>query len=647
MTLQQIVEIFGDGNFKLCEGKRAIDANLYTAEQAQNWLAVGCTTVGLWCPEGFVFVDIDDVEQAKILDKLTNTIKCRTPHGMHFYFRTSKQVRQAVKAHTPIGLRVDTRTAGKGYCLLPYNCNDREWISGSLEELPEWLVPLQLSNKAPEYIIPGAKSGDGRNDALTRQIMRLRKEGFSEEQIRHCIDLINDFVWGEPLSKEEIEGVFTHTSAYTPYKSSSDRLDFCLYNDKGSVCGINHKALVDHMIENYPMFTLGDTVYWYSDGVFAPNNLTIKDRIKVLIAEPKYQKQSQINEIFNLLKDDLRILVEDSACNPYKNFINFTNGMYSIDDQVLYPHDPRYMSTVQIPHKYEENDLAQDDIQLVDFLRRTAVPDDDIRMLLDYMAYSLTVLNNKKCFLCLVGGSNTGKSTLINMVNALTGKKNRSSLSIQDMSVRFYPAQLKDKLINTCADNSSLSLNDIGNLKKITGNDEIMYEDKGCKPYFFLPFAKLWFSFNTLPLQLEDKSDAFWERLRILEMNNKIVLNQTYVDDLCSPESISAIIPVLCKRLKGMKKVEPSRNSRMLSDKLRADSDTVHAFVASQIVKSLNYQDFIPKQEMYEMYSRFCAREDCAPYKRKNFYRSLEALGFVQMNNGDQQVYVGVKKFSK
>jgi phage/plasmid-associated DNA primase len=169
------------------------------------------------------------------------------------------------------------------------------------------------------------------------------------------------------------------------------------------------------------------------------------------------------------------------------------------------------------------------------------------------MAYSMTVDNTKKCFMCLVGGSNTGKSTLINVVNAIVGKENNSSLSIQDMSQRFYPAQLKDKLTNTCADNSSNSLNDIANLKKITGNDQIMHEDKGSTPYFFLPFAKLWFSFNTMPLQLEEKSDAYYERMRIAEMNNKIILTQRYVDDLVSPESISAIIPILCRRLKGLK----------------------------------------------------------------------------------------------
>lgn len=642
MNLDTLVSIFGDGNFKLCEGKKAIDGSWYSKEQAEDWLNRG-GTIGLWCPQGFVIVDIDDQEQAEILNGLTNTLKCRTPHGMHFYFRTGEQIQQVVKGHTPIGLRCDTRVANKGYCVLPYNCKDREWIDGEVEDLPFWVSPLHIPSKAEEFIQVGAKSGDGRNDSLIRHIMRLRKEGFTEVQISTTLDIINRKVWGEPLEDSELDGILAHAKSYTPYAKKSDH-DFCLYNDKGTTCGINHKALVDYMVENYPMFTLGGIIYFYRDGVFSPNTLAVKDLIKTLIAEPKYQKQGQINEIFNLLMDDIRIAVTDSVCNPYKNFINFQNGMYDIESQRLYPHDPRYMSTIQIPNEYWENELKPEDIQLVDFLKRTKLPNDDINMILDYIAYCMTVQNTKKAFMCLVGGSNTGKSTLINMINALIGKQNVSALSIQDMAVRFYPAQLKDKLVNACADNSSLALNDIGNLKKITGNDEIMYEDKGCKPYFFLPFAKLIFSFNTLPLQLEERSDAFYERIRILEMNNKIELTQTYVDDLCSSESISAIIPVLCKRLKGMKKIKPSKNSTRLTEKLRSESDSIHSFVTSQLEITNNMADYIAKDEIYELYSRFCLKDDRVPYKRLNFYGGLNAVGLVEMKNGNQQVYIGVKR---
>lgn len=644
MTLQELTKIFGDNHFKLCRGKKAVDGNLHTAAEAAAWLENG-GAVGLWCPPGYIIIDIDDAQQAAIVDKLTNTLKCKTPHGMHFYFRTDRGIPQVVKGHTPIGVRCDTRTSGKGYCLLPYNCPDREWIDGSVEEIPFWIVPLHIPSKAEEYIQIGAKNGDGRNDSLLRQIMRLRKEGLPDDQILSVLHIINSHVWSDPLPEKELNEVFAHANNYTPFAKNS--LDFCLYNEKGNVCGINHKALVDYMVETYPMFTLGGIIYFYKNGVFTPNPLAVKDVIKTLIGDAKYQKQSQINEIFNLLMDDLRIAITDSMCNQYKNMINFKNGMFDIESQQLYPHDPRYLSTIQIPNEYVPNNIAPDDIQLMDFLKQARLPQDDVDMILDFIAYCMTVQNGMKCFMCLVGGSNTGKSTLIKMINSLIGKQNISALSIQDMSVRFYPAQLKDKLVNSCADNSSIALQDIGNLKKITGDDEIMYEDKGCKPYFFTPFAKLIFSFNTLPLQLEEKSDAFYTRIRILEMNTKIVLTQTYVDDLCSPESISGMIPVLCRRLKGLKQIKPSQNSRNLAERLRSESDSIHSFVTTQIKQTGEYQDYIAKDTLYEMYSRFCLQDDRTPHKRMHFFRNLEVMGLIPVKNGNQFVYVGIKNCQK
>ena len=473
--------------------------------------------------------------------------------------------------------------------------------------------------------------------------MRLRKEQYSDESIKQILYIINHYVWAEPLPDSEIEGILNHANEYTPFTKQNGEQDFCLYNDKGTVSGINHKALVDYMVQTYPMFTLGGIIYHYKDGVFTPNTLEVKAIIKNLIGVPKYQRQGQINEIFNLLMDDLRLSITDSLCNQHKHLLNFKNGMFDIESQQLLPHSPHYLSTIQIPHEYIPNELSPEDIQLVDFLRQTKLKQDDIDMILDYIAYCLTTQNGMKCFMCLVGGSNTGKSTLIKMVTSLIGKHNMSALSIQDMAVRFYPAQLKDKLVNACADNSSIALDDIGNLKKITGDDEIMYEDKGCKPYFFTPFSKLLFSFNTLPLQLEEKSDAFYERIRILEMNTKIVLTQTYVDDLCSPESVSSIIPVLCKRLRGLKKIKPSKNSKLLSDRLRAESDSIHSFMTTRVSRTGDYVDYVAKDTLYNEYSRFCMQEDRAPHKRMMFYRQLEVLGFSPVKNGNQEVYVGIK----
>jgi hypothetical protein len=61
-------------------------------------------------------------------------------------------------------------------------------------------------------------------------------------------------------------------------------------------------------------------------------------------------------------------------------------------------------------------------------------------------------------------------------------------------------------------------------------------------------------------------------------------------------------------------------------------------------VKSTDYADFIEKDDLYDMYTRFCMKEDRQPHKRINFNRSLEALGFTCMKHENQYVYIGIRK---
>jgi hypothetical protein len=172
---------------------------------------------------------------------------------------------------------------------------------------------------------------------------------------------------------------------------------------------------------------------------------------------------------------------------------------------------------------------------------KTQLPKEDIMMLLKYMAYCLTLDYGLKTFMILCGQSNTGKSVLIRFFETMVGRQNVSSLSMHELNMRFYPSQLYNRLLNSCADNSSLPLSSIENLKKITGGDQIMHEKKGKEPFFFVPFCKLIFSFNQLPLQLEEKSNAFYKRMRILFMNTELFLNNEYVNDLCSEEGVSEV----------------------------------------------------------------------------------------------------------
>ena len=78
------------------------------------------------------------------------------------------------------------------------------------------------------------------------------------------------------------------------------------------------------------------------------------------------------------------------------------------------------------------------------------------------------------------------------------------------------------KLLNACADIPCKAMENTDVLKKAVGEDTLIYEKKGQDAIHFHSYAKLLFSTNEMPQNLENKSDAFYRRLLILDMNRVV-----------------------------------------------------------------------------------------------------------------------------
>src|SRR5690606_24484972 len=116
------------------------------------------------------------------------------------------------------------------------------------------------------------------------------------------------------------------------------------------------------------------------------------------------------------------------------------------------------------------------------------------------------------------------------------------------------------------------------------------------------------FSFNELPLQVEERSDAFWGRIRILEMKTPLTITQRYYDDLLSDESITAIIPILCKIAKNLTSISRSENSERLAIQLREESDSAKGYFDNELEVTKNVKDFMTKIDLLTDYTAYCMR---------------------------------------
>ena len=553
---------------------------------------------------------------------------CKTPKGLHLYFKSTKEYPQRVGMVLPFGLKCDFRCANKGYVILPWGSANRSFNKcREISELPPEFTPLIGCKDS----LLNLKEGDGRNSTLFTHLMAYKNRGATDEDIEEMADLINRFVFREPMDKKELDQIVENTKKYEAEEGFDN--PYVIYTDKGKPSQINSRAVCDYSVNEGSLFVIGGECYQYKGGVYTESSSYVRNTIKNMVGYDNLIQQSKIVECYRLLVDDTRIQRSSSELNQDSNLINFKNGVWNIKQKKLLPHDSKYLQTIQIPHEVKDY-VPFTETHLYDFFKKTKLPKSDIKMMLKYIAYCMTTDFGLKTFMMLVGQSNTGKSVLIRFVENLVGKQNTSALAMHELNVRFYPSQLYGKLLNSCADNKTLPLSSIENLKKITGGDLIMHEKKGKEPFFFTSFAKLLFSFNQLPLQLEEKSNAFYKRMRVLMMNNELFLNNEYVDELCSDESVEEVIPYLLSLLP-LTEIPRTAMSDSCVESLRQDSDSIHAFLSTYCDDDPD--STISKNEIYQKYSDFCIGSGRESHKKHKFMRYMRSLGYMETRNKNRE----------
>lgn len=627
MELSEFNNLVGGDSYVRCSGKKRMDTAIVDEGLAESHIFSG-GQIGWWVKSGYIIVDIDEgKEQAlKIVKKLgLKTLMMKTPKGLHLYFKTDKEYPQRVGMVLPCGLKCDYRCANKGYVVLPWGSADRSFNKcRQIAELPLEFTPMMNRKES----LLDLKEGDGRNATLFAHLMAYKNRGANASQIEKMAEAINSIIFSEPMAQSELDKIVENTKKYEAQQQGEN--PYLLYNSKGVATGINQRAICDYFVNRGDIFVLGGDCYQYRDGVYSEASSYVRNTIKDMIMVDHLISQSRIMDCYRLIIDDTRIQRDDSQINYDKNLINFKNGVWDIKQNKLIPHDSKYLQTIQIPHEvglykpFTETRLYQ-------FFKLTKLPKEDVKMLLKYMAYCMTLSHGLKTFMVLCGQSNTGKSVLLRFFETLIGSKNTTSISMHELSMRFYPAELYGRLLNSCGDNGSLPLSSIENLKKITGGDPIMHEKKGKTPFFFVPFCKLIFSFNQLPLQLEEKSNAFYKRMRILFMNNELHLNDEYVNNLCSNESVEEIIPYLLSLLP-VTEIPRTAKSNKLVESLRQDSDSIHAFIAKHCIN--DPEGTVPKQSLYEAYAQFCMDAGRECHKKHGFIRNLRSMGYTEVREG-------------
>lgn len=553
-------------------------------------------------------IDIDDFEQSEILFKIVQEMKlqCRvyqTTRGKHFLFINDKLETNKIRTKLACGLTADIKIGTKNsYSILKYNNKEREIIydCDEYETVPKWLVPVKSSIDFLEM-----ESGDGRNQTFFNYILTLQSNDFSIDEVRECINIINDYLLKDPLDESELNTILRDEAFKKPMFFKNGKFQF----DKFAIYLKN----MHHIVR------INGQLHIYHDGIYVPGQLEIEAAMIEHIPNLNRSKRTEVLSYLDVLTR------QNTRPSPAK-YIAFKNGIYDVEDDRLIDFSPEIIITNKVNFNYNPDAASE---LLDNTLDKLSCNDKNVRALLEEaVGYCFYRRNELRKSFILTGDKKNGKSTYLSMLKELLGDDNTAALDLNELGDRFSSASLFGKLANIGDDIGDDFIANPSIFKKIVSGDPIKGEKKGQNEFFFAPYCKLLFSANNIP-RMKDKSGAVLSRLVIIPFDARFSKDDPDFDPyikykLIEPDVLEYLIVLGIEGLKRILKNNAFTKSDKVQRSIEEYEETNNPI--QLFFKEVDADDIEnePTKEIYKMYSEFCLANAFNPMSNIEFSKQVK-----------------------
>ena len=406
------------------------------------------------------------------------------------------------------------------------------------------------------------------------------------------------------------------------------------------------------IMHNQRFVTMMDTneIYHYDSGIYRKNgDALIRQETEKMLVDVRVSYLSTCHlsgEIIGHIQRNT--FKERNGVEPPLNLLCLQNGILDINAMQLLPFTPDRFFVAKLPVGYDPIARCPNfEKFLNDVLSKNDVP--IIQELFGYCLYRDYPVQKIVMFL---GEGSNGKSTILNVLEALIGRNNCSNLPLQQLTDgRFAVANLYGKFVNKFADLDSFDLEQTGVLKMLVGNDTFEADRKFKETINFRNYAKMVFSCNTLP-RTKDRTDAFYRRWIIIPFMKKFEganCDIHLLEKLTTPEELSGILNyslIGLKRLLEQGAFTGTRTTEEIRETYDRLSDPIKAFKLDMLYTSA--EAWIEKSRLYAAYVSYCNDKVIpAESKIKFSKRLVEEIrihDYFRLINGQQrECWMGVK----
>ena len=600
--------------------------------------------VAMIIPDGYVVLDFDLEHEAKIMLDIIEGLNIQTKvmktnRGIHVWFRSDDQMKNFILSRLAIGLHADCKSGVNGdkvsYVMIKRYGEMRDYIGKCLwkdvPHIPKWLkvVPAPADGK---YDFQDMEDGDGRNHTLFTYIAYLQNNGFSRDEVKETIKIINKYILQDPLPQYELQNVLRDEAFL-----SDEKVEEQLMEKEG----FQHNYFGDILIDTFNIITVNDQMFVYENGYYQQDERIIEQKmIELFPAIKNFQR----NEVLSYIKIQTHRHGSDLKVNPY--IINLQNTRMDIRTGKLLEFTPEAIEFDRIPVDYNPDAYSP---ELDAMLNRVFLGDKDVLKLFDEMVGYMLLKNNRyRSGFMLYGHGRNGKSTILNLLKRFIGDRNYSTIELDKLADRFATAELEHKLVNIGDDINAKVIKDTGTIKKLFTGESVQVERKGQDPFTLKSYAKMIFSMNEIPRSY-DKSEGFYSRLMFIPFNARFQATDAdfdpdIEDKITTDEALSYL---LNRALKGVNRLidqggftQPKVVQESM-DEYREENSLVRMWVKDD---GLEVTDLVQvrKDELHSMFQDWSSRAGYRDMGRNNFYKEVKQ----EFDLVDVQRRVGTKRMN-
>ena len=428
-----------------------------------------------------------------------------------------------------------------------------------------------------------------------------------------------------------------------------DKELFYTYDKNENIKGISIDKFTEYLLINFNFKTIygmkSENIYFFEDGIWKPKGRKIiKTEAERVLGE--WCKNYLIQEVVEKVKRQTAIDIEDFNQIP-DGLVCLENCVLDLNKNKVLNHSPEHFFKTKLPITHDPKAECP---AIEKFFSEVLYPE-DIPLIQEWFGYHLYNSYFEKKAVILFGDTDTGKTICLNLLNRFIGERNRTGLSLQKITIgkSFDIMHLKDKYANTYDDLSSKDLSDNGGFKIATGGGSISGEQKFGDHIEFKTFAKLTFATNKIPPVKDIDDNAYYKRWLPIAFDNQIKekdQNKTIIQDLTTQEELSGVLNWAIKgliRLRKNNKFSFNKSIQEVKAIMQRSSHPLAMF--SQDCLSLEPGHKISKEDMFEVYSKWCLNQSNSPSTKDQIGKQLSRFmpGILASSNGRERYWLNAK----